>query len=640
MRSLASYISISVVLGLSGCGTSPILKQDAHIKFDPEAALPSSSIPPTVRQAPLPPPPEPRAAEVRYSVVVSNQPVRDVLLAIARETNVNVDVHPGVEGNVTLNAIDQTLKQILARISKQIDMRYEIEGQTIMVMPDSPFLKTYRIDYVNMSRDVTETVGIATQIISGSISSGGGGGGGSASSGSGDNNSTHKITSLSRNRFWESLERNIKDLLRETDKLLPEGSSETFVQGRGQNTTQGRAAVAPARRSASNAAAAAAGGAAAGTAPVDATTQQLSEFVEQKLTFREASSVIVNAESGIVTVRATGRQQERIAEFLEQVMGSARRQVLIEVTVVEVVLNDSYQSGVDWSALGVNGLGYSIRQNFLAGNPTLGAAPFFEVQYRNPNPAVGGNLASTIKLLSSFGNTKVLSSPKIMVLNNQTAVLKVVDNIVYFNVQAQTTQGTLGTPNLTTFNVTQNVVPIGFIMNVTPQISEADMVTLNVRPTVTRILSFVNDPNPAIPSTTPNRVPQTQSREMESVLKVGSGQTAILGGLMQDSFEGTRDGLPIASRIPFFGDLVSQRNDVAKKTELVIFIRPLVVKDASVLTDLAGYQRYVPGPDFFKDTRSPLPEVQEGLMKLQRGEMPGMKPNPVVPDPVPGENAK
>jgi MSHA biogenesis protein MshL len=252
----------------------------------------------------------------------------------------------------------------------------------------------------------------------------------------------------------------------------------------------------------------------------------------------------------------------------------------------------------------------------------------------------GGNLASTIKLLSSFGNTKVLSSPKIMVLNNQTAVLKVVDNIVYFNVQAQTTQGTLGTPNLTTFNVTQNVVPIGFIMNVTPQISEADMVTLNVRPTVTRILSFVNDPNPAIPSTTPNRVPQTQSREMESVLKVGSGQTAILGGLMQDSFEGTRDGLPIASRIPFFGDLVSQRNDVAKKTELVIFIRPLVVKDASVLTDLAGYQRYVPGPDFFKDTQSPMPELQEGLMKLQRGEMPVTKPNPVVPDPVPGENAK
>ena len=638
MLSRASYLSISVLLGLSGCGTSPILQQDSHIKLDPKSALPSASIPPTVRQAPLPPPPEPRAAEVRYSVVVSNQPVRDVLLAIARETNVNVDVHPGVEGNVTLNAIDQTLKQILARISKQIDMRYEIEGQTIMVMPDSPYLKTYRIDYVNMSRDVTETVGIATQIISGNISSGAGGGGGTG--GSGDNNSTLKITSLSRNRFWESLERNIKDLLRETDKLLPEGSSETFVQGRGQNTTQGRAAVAPTRRSASNAAATAAGGATAGTAPVDTTTQQLSEFVEQKLTFREASSVIINAESGIVTVRATGRQQERIAEFLEQVMGSARRQVLIEVTVVEVVLNDSYQSGVDWSALGVNGLGYSIRQNFLAGNPTLGAAPFFEVHYNNPNPAVGGNLASTVKLLSHFGNTKVLSSPKIMVLNNQTAVLKVVDNIVYFNVQAQTTQGTLGTPNLTTFNVTQNVVPIGFIMNVTPQISEADMVTLNVRPTVTRILSFVNDPNPAIPSTTPNRVPQTQSREMESVLKVGSGQTAILGGLMQDSFEGNRDGLPVASRIPFFGDLVSQRNDVAKKTELVIFIRPLVVKDASVLTDLAGYQRYVPGPDFFKDTQSPLPEVQEGLMKLQRGEMPGMKPNPVVPDPVPGENAK
>lgn len=634
MRSLVSCTSISVLLGLSGCGTSPILKPEGHIKSEAPRPASASAIPPTVRPVPLPPPPEPRAAEVRYSVVVSNQSVRDVLLAIARETNVNVDVHPGVEGYVTLNAIDQTLKQILARIAKQIDMRYEIEGQTIMVMPDSPYLKSYRVDYVNMARDVTETVGIATQIISGQISGGGGGGGTGGASATGDNNSTLKITSLSRHRFWESLEKNIKDLLRETDKLLPEGSSETFVQGRGQGAVASTAAgrSTPAR---SNAAPT---GTTAGSAPGQTTSQQTTEFVEQRLTFREASSVIVNPEAGIVTVRATGRQQERIAEFLEQVMGSTRRQVLIEATVVEIELNDSYQSGVDWSALGVDGLGYTIRQNFLGANPNLGAAPFFQLSYSNPNPAVGGNLSSTVKLLSSFGNTKVLSSPKIMVLNNQTAVLKVVDNRVYFTIQANTTQNQSQT--VTTFTTTQNVVPIGFIMNVTPQISDSDMVTLNVRPTVTRILGFVNDPNPSLPAGVINRIPETQSREMESVLKIGSGQTAVLGGLMTDSFVGVRDGLPIASRIPFFGDLASQRNDTAKKTELVIFIRPLVVKDASVLTDLAGYQRYVPGTEFFKDTQSPAPELQEGLLRIQRGEMPATKPNPVVPDPVPAENAK
>ena len=639
MRSLAFFTLISVLLGLSGCGTSPILKPEGHIKSETPKAASTSPIPPTVRPVPLPPPPEPRAAEIRYSVVVSNQSVRDVLLAIARETQVNVDVHPGVEGNITLNAIDQTLKQILTRISRQIDMRYEIEGQTIMVMPDSPYLKSYRVDYVNMARDVTETVGIATQIISGQISAGGAGGAGGVTS-TGDNNSTLRISSISRHRFWESLERNIKDLLRETDKLLPEGSSETFVQGRGQNavaTTQSRAAQAR-RNAAAATGAAASPGLAAGTTPGETLSQQSTEFVEQRLTFREASSVIISPEAGIVTVRATGRQQERIAEFLEQVTGSARRQVLIEATVVEVELNDSYQSGVDWSALGVDGLGYTIRQNFLAANPNLGAAPFFQLSYSNPNPAVGGNLSSTVKLLSSFGNTKVLSSPKIMVLNNQTAVLKVVDNRVYFTIQANTTQNQSQT--VTTFTTTQNVVPIGFIMNVTPQISDGDMVTLNVRPTVTRILRFVNDPNPSLPAGVVNQIPETQSREMESVLKIGSGQTAVLGGLMTDNFVGIRDGLPIASRIPFFGDLVSQRNDTAKKTELVIFIRPLVVKDASILTDLAGYQRYVPGTEFFKDTESPVPEFQENMLRIQRGEKPIMRPAPVVPEPPPAENAK
>jgi hypothetical protein len=141
-------------------------------------------------------------------------------------------------------------------------------------------------------------------------------------------------------------------------------------------------------------------------------------------------------------VRATSRQHEKVREFIAQVSTSASRQVLIEATVVEVLLNDNYQSGVDWSALGINGLGYSFRQNFTGTN--LSEAPFFSVSYSNPNAAAGGNISSTVKLLDSFGTTRVLSSPKIMALNNQTAVLKVVDNRVYFTIQAQVTpaQGT------------------------------------------------------------------------------------------------------------------------------------------------------------------------------------------------------
>jgi general secretion pathway protein D len=219
-----------------------------------------------------------------------------------------------------------------------------------------------------------------------------------------------------------------------------------------------------------------------------------------------------------------------------------------------------------------------------------------------------------------------------MVMNNQTAMLKVVDNQVYFTIKADTSQNQSQT--ITTFTTTQNIVPVGFIMNVTPQISDADIITLNVRPTVSRIIGTVLDPNPALAAlNVRSEIPVTQTREMESVLKLTSGQTAILGGLMQDSFEGKRDGLPVAGRVPFFGDLVSYRNDRAIKSELVIFIRPLVVRDPSLDGDLAGYRKQLPDRDFFRDTYPPFPKVREAIERMERGE-PAMepKPVPVVPD--------
>ena len=625
---LKASAGVGLALVLAGCGARPLAKPDAHIQ--PEARS-TAAIPAPVRGVPLPPPPEAREPELRYSVVVANQPVREVLQAMARETKINFDIHPGVEGTVNLNAIDQTLRQILTRIAKQADIRWESDGTTITVMPDTPFLRNYRVDYVNMSRDVTESVGIATQVISGQV---GGTAGGQTATG-GNNNSTLTISSTARNRFWETLEKNLKDLLRETDKLLPEGSSETVVQNRGTSgsaTTQTRTSAAPRRTGTTGS------GAAATTTPGESQSSQNSETVEQRLTFREAASVIVNPETGIVSVRASSRQHEKVQDFLDQVTGSSKRQVVIEATIVEVMLDDNYQSGVDWSAIGLNGLGYTIRQAYnppdLSQTPNTLNTSFFSIGYNNPNAAAGGSITSTVKLLDSFGKTRVLSSPKLMVLNNQTAVLKVVDNRVYFTIKADTV--TNQTTATTTFTTTQNVVPVGFIMNVTPQISDADQVTLSVRPTVTRIIGNVADPNPTLAAANVvSLVPITQTREMESVLKVASGQTAILGGLMLDSFEGRTNGLPIASRVPFLGDLVSQRNDQSRKSELVIFIRPVVIRDASIDGELSAYRRYLPDNEFFRDTRPPLPKVERELERIERLEptLTRPEPVPVVPDP-------
>lgn len=134
-------------------------------------------------------------------------------------------------------------------------------------------------------------------------------------------------------------------------------------------------------------------------------------------------------------------------------------------------------------------------------------------------------------------------------------------------------------------------------MAVTPQISENDQITLNVRPTISRILRFVNDPNPALAdAAVVNSIPELQIREIESVLKVESGEIAILGGLMQDTIDSDVAGIPGINRIPIIGDAFNYRDDNTIKTELIIFIRPIVVRQPSINGDLQQYREFLPTP--------------------------------------------
>jgi MSHA biogenesis protein MshL len=559
-------------------------------------------VPPLVTQLPLPPPPIARVEEVKYSLTVTDTPLKDLLFAMGRDTNVNIDIHPGIEGRVTLNALDQSLKQILTRIAKQADIRFEVENGSIIVMPDSPYLKLYRVDYVNMSRESSGSIAVQTQVVGPNIAGSSTAGGGASV---GQNSSTLKVENTVRNRLWETLERNIKDILRETDKQLPDGSSETVVQNRAQGQAATTQAANTARRTGT--ATSSSGSTQTNTiTPGVTASQSAQETTSQVFTFREAASVIVNPETGTMAVRATARQHAKVGEFINEISGSARRQVLIEATVAEVLLNDNYQSGVDWSALGLQNLGYTIKQS-LTSTRLPGTNPFFSIQYNNPSSAVGGTVSSTLKLLNSFGTTRVLSSPKLMALNNQTAVMRVVDNTVYFTIQSTVTPGQAGQASIITFSSTPNVVPEGFIMNVTAQISENDIINLNVRPSISRITSYVNDPNPDLARAGVfNRIPQIQNREFETMLRVASGQTTILGGLMQDALQTSRDGLPVLSRVPVLGDAVSYRNDTGRKSELVVFLRVIVVREASIDGDLGDYKRLLPDGQFFQD---PSPSI-------------------------------
>ena len=173
--------------------------------------------------------------------------------------------------------------------------------------------------------------------------------------------------------------------------------------------------------------------------------------------------------------------------------------------------------------------------------------------------AGGKDINVVVKLLRNFGDIKVLSSPKIMTLNNQTAVLKVVRNVVYFEVDVEPAIVLAGgdAAQQVAVDTTAKTVPVGLVMTVTPQINENDAVTLNVRPTISRVSQFVPDPNPEL-GAIPNNVPQIQVQEMESVLQINNGQIAVLGGLMQDTVRQDSNSIPLLSDIPLLGTACSE----------------------------------------------------------------------------------
>lgn len=308
-------VVLGAILVLNGCGaTNPPAMSEGHLKADSDAA---DAIPEPVIQSPVLPMPEQRPDLETYTVLVNQVPVRELLFSMARDAKLNLDIDNDIKGSVTMNAIDQTLPQILERLSRQVSINYRIEDDTLHIMADKPYLLLYDINYLNMSRESKGSVEVSTE-----ISSTGAGAGGTGGGQSGGNNSNSVVENISSNQFWKTLVTNITNIIDEESKA-----------------TKG------------------------------------DDIASSK-------NIIVNRESGVLGVRATYRQHKQIREFLDRVVGSAQRQVMIEATIAEVTLSDHYQAGVDWSLItgrdAVGNVTKGASQSLLGGN--LGAAPLFDIK--------------------------------------------------------------------------------------------------------------------------------------------------------------------------------------------------------------------------------------------------------------------
>lgn len=562
------HLAFPLVTGflLAACGSAPLTPSKDHLQAS-SATLSSASIPQPVIDTPTLAAPKAAPRPETYSVVVNEVPVQQLLFALARDAKFNVDIHPGLEGTVTLNALNQTLPQILERVSAQVNMRYDIQDRLIIAGPDTSFIREYQIDYVNMDRKTKATVTMST-----SIASAGGGIGGSSAGVA--NASSSEVENTSDHQLWKTIEQNIKDLIQEEDKIVVNHAAKVSTQ-KVANATDTSEGV------------------------TEKTTTKESQNQQETTQTREANHVIVNRETGIIAVRATGRQHKKIAEFLSKVQAGASRQVLIEATLVEVTLDDSYQAGVDWSRIGTS-LNNSLNIGQALTTNSFGTGPVTTLTFASNSDFFKGTFSATMKLLETFGKTRVLSSPKVMALNNQTALLKVVDEKVYFEMSVNRTPATTTSAATVDYSSTIKSVPIGVMMSVTPQISRDKQISLNVRPTITRITGYKVDPVASLlGSKVDNLIPEIQVREIESTLKLSSGQTAVLGGLMQESVDKQKSGIPVLMNLPWVGDLFTYRNDGTKKTELVIFLQPTVIENPSLDGDLNKYKDQLPKSDFF-----------------------------------------
>jgi len=308
---------------------------------------------------------------------------------------------------------------------------------------------------------------------------------------------------------------------------------------------------------------------------------EVRSVVEMIVGSEAGNSVVVNPQAGLLVVRANSVDQQNIEAFLKQAQRNLQRQVILETKILEVQLSDGFQAGINWTQL--NTPGDSSISNVLSGatlsGPTGIGGVFSSV-------ISVGDFSGMIQLLETQGQVRVLSSPRISTVNNQKAVIKVGTDEFFVTEVSTTTTSTVAGVSEPTQNVTLTPFFSGISLDVTPQIDENEVVTLHVRPTVSR----VEDQNKIIQlgedQTLNLPLALSTTRQSDSIVRARSGQVVVIGGLLQNNNENTDASVPWAAKLPIVGNLFKQQRKALEQSELVILMRPQVVSDEVWIDEL------------------------------------------------------
>jgi len=438
--------------------------------------------------------------------------VREILKTVARSGGYGLQIAPDVEGLVNVHLENVTVSTALRSLLEPVDLGYEMVDDVLMVYKRGLVTRWFSFDY-----PVTERAGRGELRISGR--------GQSDSGGSGEDQNESHIASSSEMAIWPEIVASLQTLIF--------GNVETG----GSSGEGGKIAV--------------------------------------SMADDEGRSLVVSPMAGVIQATGEWKRLRQVEVYLERMRDALRRQVAIEVKILEVSLTDEQRSGVDWSSIS--------REN----NLSVDASQLTAEALTNPYFSFvisGKSVSGLIEAVEKQGQVKVISSPRITTLNNQKAVVRIVTEEVFFEAQVEPPVVTNGVITEPVIAYSANIIPVGFVLDVTPQIGRDDVITLNVHPTITDILRIETSPNE-------DTAPVLSVRELDTVGKIRDGETLVIAGFISDGFNDQNQGVPFLQHIPILGYLFKRKVKKQVETEMVMLLTPVILnstRNAAWAEEAAG----------------------------------------------------
>ncbi|MDR3672639.1 MAG: hypothetical protein P4L36_17465 [Holophaga sp.] len=485
------------------------------------------------------------------TITVNDADLKDVLRAATADTDLNLIFEPGLDTRVQgLSLKGTSLQEILDEVLPRLGLACTREGRNLYIHAGEDSLRFYHVDQLAMARTGSKTFQVNA---SGQIVQGSAGANSSAYS------SSVQLTLASDP--WLDLESGLMLL----------------VFGKVQEAKA----------------------AASGSRGYSA----------------DGKSLLIQPNPGLVAVNADPAVQRRVAAFIRETQQRLQRQVLLEARIVEVTLGNDSQMGVNWNVLLGGTSGTTTTSSFQAPNTSTQAGSdqgLFQLV------TTGAKVQATLSALARDNRLKVLSAPRLSTLNNQKAILRVVREEAYSLSSSQITPGTAGGAAVATGQITPLIVPVGIVLDVQPQIGDDGTITLAVNPSVTELAqerTFSEpSPQPGSPPLASTTLPVVDRRDMDTVVRVRSGETLVLAGIIRNRQSTDNRGVPWVRSIPVIGPLFSRDEKSQTRTELAIFITPTLMNDAGqVATVRQGAEKRLDdaGAPLNPPPPKPKPEMKE-----------------------------